>query len=495
MPDIDPDDIDWHALLEPGVLESLTHDQTAALLAIAQKRAAEWHPTEKQALADHVAETAFETLYGGAAGGGKSAWILHHAWDLSIKYPGHRSLLLRRTFPELEESLILASLESYDQKLATYKVADKKWQFQNNSVIKFGHMEQAKDRFAYQSAAYELIAFDELTHFEEPMYDYMISRCRTTKRKSMKGMVPHMIAATNPGGIGGPWVKERFIDPAPHGTVFDADNGLKRAFVQARVADNPNIDEGYVARLMAMKDPVERRQLLDGDWEAFEGRFFTRWNRDIHVIEPFEVPDWWPRERGLDWGFRDPFACVWGAWGPDRALYIYREAYEREMTTSEQAELVLDLSMGEKILATYADPSIWAHDGTGETNAMRYARKGLYCAKAMNARISGWSAMIDAMRVQIDDEGVPHTGIYVFDTCTNWIRTTPMLPRSERNPEDCETKGVEDHLADATRYLIATHGRKGREPTQEGSDIDRLLASVDKRRRHDRRYHQLLGKI
>lgn len=487
-------DLDLNSLTMEMV-DGMTDEQLNALLIVARAQAAAWKPTEKQRLAEEVSEQAFETLYGGAAGGGKSEWVLMHAWNLSIKYPGHKSLLLRRTYPELEESLILVSLDKYDSQEATYKVADKKWVFKNGSSIKFGHMEQEKDRFQFKSAAYELVAFDELTSFTEVQYDYLVSRCRTTKAKAAKGIRPHMISATNPGDIGGPWVKERFIDAAPWGTVFEGEEGLTRAFVQARLPDNPHIDDGYLRRLSSMKNKVEVRQLRDGDWEAFENRFFPRWNREVHVIEPFDIPEWWPRARGLDWGYRDPFAVVWGAYGPDSALYIYREAYEREMTASEQAALVLELSADEKILATYADPSIFSTDSGGESTNIRYARKGLHCVKAFNPRIAGWTAMHDALRVTFDSEGVAHTGLYVFSTCVNWLRTVPMLPRDDHKPEDAVTRNVEDHLADATRYLVATHGRKGRAPEAEGSEVDRLHARADRHRRHGRTNHSVLGRF
>ena len=443
-----------------------------------------WTPTEKQALAERLSREVFELLYGGAAGGGKSEWVLMHAWNLSLRFPGHKSLVLRRTYPELEDSIILRSLEIYDTREATYKVGDRRWVFNNGSIITFRHMEEERDRFKFKSAAYEMIAFDELTSFSFVMWDYLKSRCRTTVERRELGVRPHMIAATNPGDIGGPWVKERFIDVTAPGTIYvdPEDKGQrKRVFIQAKVDDNPFLDDDYMLTLDSMQDAVTRAQLRDGDWEAFESRFFTRWNRDVHVIEPFDIPEWWPRERGLDWGFSAPFACVWGAWSPDRELIIYREAYGRHLTPREQARMILEMSEGEHVSATYADPSIWRSDGTGEPINVQYGKEGLHVVRAMNNRIAGWQSVLERMTVRLDADGVAHTGLKVFDTCTQFIRTVPMLPRDERKPEDLDTD-AEDHLADALRYLSVTHGRRGAAPEEVRSEVDRLHRAVDKRR-------------
>lgn len=337
--------------------------------------------------------------------------------------------------------------------------------------------------------------WDELTHFTEDQYRYLISRCRTTKAKAAKGVRPHIIAGTNPGGVGAQWVKARFIDPAPWGTIFTSEKGQKRAFIPARLDDNPHIDEDYQDRLAELS-PVEYRQLRWGDWDAWDGRFFSAWDREVHVVEPFPIPEFWPIECGLDYGYTAPWAVVWGAWAPDGDLYIVKEAYETEKTPSEQVDIFRAVNGDDKPVAIYADPSIYSRTGIGEPVAMQYSRKGLRTIPAMNARISGWAAIRDRLRVTTDAEGNKRARLYIFDTCTNLIRTMPQLPRSDRNPEDCDTR-AEDHLPDALRYLCMTHGRKGRAPDAPMSDVDRILARADRHRRdrRGRQIHSVLGAI
>ena len=48
------------------------------------------------------ASTADEVLYGGARGGGKSVALIMEAWQRSVETPGHKSLILRRSYKQLE---------------------------------------------------------------------------------------------------------------------------------------------------------------------------------------------------------------------------------------------------------------------------------------------------------------------------------------------------------------------------------------------------------
>ena len=140
---------------------------------------------------------AFETLFGGAAGGGKSHGQLLDALRFAVCYPGSRQLLLRRTMPELERSLVPASLRLFPQAVASYKVSEHLWQFTNGSTLEFGYCDAESDVTKYQSAQYDVLRFDELTHFTESQFTYLISRVRGANPfpKQVK-------STTNPGGVG-----------------------------------------------------------------------------------------------------------------------------------------------------------------------------------------------------------------------------------------------------------------------------------------------------
>ena len=119
---------------------------------------------------------------GGAAGGGKSYGQLIDALLYALQYPRSKQIIFRRTYPELFQSIIRASLSLYPREACEYKEARRYWQFKNGSIIDFGYCQYENDVYNYQSAEYDVIRFDELTHWTEFMYTYLISRCRRSKQ-------------------------------------------------------------------------------------------------------------------------------------------------------------------------------------------------------------------------------------------------------------------------------------------------------------------------
>ena len=195
---------------------------------------------------EFIQATSGEVLFGGAAGGGKSYGQLLDAMLYALKYPNSKQLILRRTFPDLERSLILVSLSLFPRDLYQYNSSTHRGRWSNGSIIEFGYCDSEKDVYRYQGAEYDTIRFDELTHFSEDMYIYLISRLRGANDypKQIK-------SSTNPGGVGHMWVKSRFIDIGPAGEEYRSPNGT-RMFIPSKVQDNKFLlekDPGYIKRL------------------------------------------------------------------------------------------------------------------------------------------------------------------------------------------------------------------------------------------------------
>jgi predicted phage terminase large subunit-like protein len=247
---------------------------------------------------------AFEVLYGGQAGGGKSESLLVEATRY-VHVPGYRAIIFRRTFPELaqQDGLIDRSLTYYPELGGTYNKGDHQWTFPSGATVSFGHMEHEDDKLKYKSAQFALICFDELTSFTETQYLYMFSRCRTTAVDPFTGkVIPARIrAGTNPGDVGHEWVQNRFVDKlkpfeikfytliddvdteVPEGTKY----ALSRQFIPASRFDNPKLmerDPEYDARLMQLP-LLEREQLAHGNWEIkVSGNVFREEWFDKRVI-------------------------------------------------------------------------------------------------------------------------------------------------------------------------------------------------------------------
>lgn len=408
-----------------------------------------------------------EVLFGGAAGGGKSYGQLIDALLFALKYKGSRQLILRRTFPELERSLILNSLSLFPREIASYSVSAKKWTFRGGSVIEFGFCDGEKDVFRYQGAEYDIVRFDELTHFTETQYSYLISRIRGTN-----GFPKQIKSTANPGGVGHSWVKARFIEGKSADKIHIDEHGRSIIFIPSFVGENTFLTEAdpdYIKRLEQLPEK-EKKALLYGDWDIFSGQVFTEWRNNpegyasrkfSHVITPFEIPREWRRYRAFDFGYSKPFAVLWFAVDHDGRAFCYRELYgctgEPDVgvkwNVGQIAEKIREIEekneSGQKIVGI-ADPAIWNATGSYEGSvADMLERHGVYFERGKNDRIAGKMQLHN--RLAFDGDG--YSMLYFFENCRNTIRTLPQLVYDSTNPEDVDTKG-EDHLYDALKYFL-----------------------------------------
>lgn len=427
----------------------------------------------------HQAE-ADEILYGGAAGGGKSEGTIFDALKYAMTYPGSRQVIFRRTFPDLQRSIINRTLKVYPKELGKYNTSAHEWSFVNGSVIELAYWDNDSNYMNYQGAEYDVIRWEELTQFEEAWYTYMLSRCRGSN-----GYPKSVRSTTNPGGLGHTWVKKRFVSLGPPETVYpvpetdDDGNQLfwpedvpgriagdpiirSRMFIPANVFDNQALlreDPGYLARLMALSD-VERKQLLEGDWDVFAGQYFGEFSRAVHVVEPFDIPRDWKKYRALDEGYTDPFVCLWIALAPDGTGYLYRELAKTKLLTSEQVELTrLNSPVTERFEYNVADTSFWNKAKTERiTPAEIFASKGVPLIQAKKERVNGWKRMREWLHVY---ESMDHvTGklyktskLKIFSTCVKAIEAIPAMMHDERHVEDVAAHSL-DHIPDALRYWI-----------------------------------------
>lgn len=429
-----------------------------------------YEPTERQAL--FHASDADEALFGGAAGGGKSRALVMEALLRCLEHPGTAAYLFRRSYRELEDTLIAEARASIPAALYDYKAAKHDMLLPGGSVMRFRHCLSEDDRFLYQGAEIHWLFIDEVTHFTKPMYDFLKSRLRA---KASLGIRPIARCAGNPGGIGHAWVKARFVDAGEAGKAHETwvESGLigggKRHTVQyipARATDNPHIGRDYIFEL-EQKPKALRDALLYGRWDAFEGQVFAEWRDDpehyadgvgSHVIEPFDIPPEWPRYRSFDFGYARPFSVGWWAVGPDGEVYRYREWYgakgPNEGIMMDAREIARGIRQAEAAheagltVRGVADPSIW-DVSRGESIAEQMEREGVYFQRADNARISGKLQLHGRLRF----DGRGRAGLYVFGHCRDFIRTVPALAYDPARVEDVDTRG-EDHIYDETRYFL-----------------------------------------
>lgn len=304
-----------------------------------------WKPNIKQEKFLAIPSSIKEALYGGGAGSGKSEVLLMYGvvneW---IKNSQFKQLFTRRTFPELRNEIVPRTKEMYPRLGATFNKSDMCWTFPSGATIFLGHIENEDDARKYDSMQINLFTPDELTSYLEFQYLYIAF----TRVRSSTPDLPSVIrAAGMPGGIGHTWVKKRFVDPAPEGNVIiKGRGGNKRIYVHATQDDNKkHIDPTYASSLLALPE-AEKQAKLFGIWSAFEGQVFEEF-RDrpypdepenaIHLIEPFDIPEWWPKVVVIDWGYSPPAMTYvgYGAISPSKRLYFYREQYWQKTSIEE----------------------------------------------------------------------------------------------------------------------------------------------------------------
>jgi phage terminase large subunit len=463
----------------------------------AAKRFLAYAPFAKQC--DFHKSPAKYRLFGGAAGPGKSMALLMEAVVQANDNMGSNTLLLRRTFPELEQSLLLYFRKEIPRELySSFNDSKHVVTWLNGSTTRFGYCAAENDVYQYQGAEFLFIGIDELTLFTLRQWQFLTSRNRCPIARTF----PNMAGATNPGNIGHAWVKSLWIDkqPAPGMENPECYDPSDYDFISARVHDNPiyAADQNYLKTLAALPSHL-RRAFLDGDWEVFAGQYFDNFDVTRHIAraETVDWKPWWPRWISIDWGFEHPSATYWHAAAPGRdeaaprqSVITYREYVTHRTAPRDLAHEIIARSVAqasacaplpghnpfdlgarttsqstrEKIDAIYLSPDAFARrtdeasiaDQMGDVFAAAGFPRPI---PADNDRIGGWMLMYQMLDA---DEWL------LTDNCIELIRTIPTLVRDMARIEDIEKMDGDDP-ADAARY-----GLKSRYATRAAYSIEHL---------------------
>jgi phage terminase large subunit len=463
----------------------------------AAKRFLAYAPFAKQC--DFHKSPAKYRLFGGAAGPGKSMALLMEAVVQANDNMGSNTLLLRRTFPELEQSLLLYFRKEIPRELySSFNDSKHVVTWLNGSTTRFGYCAAENDVYQYQGAEFLFIGIDELTLFTLRQWQFLTSRNRCPIARTF----PNMAGATNPGNIGHAWVKSLWIDKQPASGMENPEcyDPSDYDFISARVHDNPiyAADHNYLKTLAALPSHL-RRAFLDGDWEVFAGQYFDNFDVTRHIAraETVDWKPWWPRWISIDWGFEHPSATYWHAAAPGRdeaaprqSVITYREYVTHRTAPRDLAHEIIARSVAqasacaplpghnpfdlgarttsqstrEKIDAIYLSPDAFARrtdeasiaDQMGDVFAAAGFPRPI---PADNDRIGGWMLMYQMLDA---DEWL------LTDNCIELIRTIPTLVRDMARIEDIEKMDGDDP-ADAARY-----GLKSRYATRASYSIEHL---------------------
>lgn len=449
---------------------------------------------------------ATELLFGGSAGGGKSYLLRVAAIYWATEVPGCQVYLFRRLSDDLFKNhmsgtgsfpdLLGAWMEN---KHVKYDGTKSYFHFWNNSRIWLCHCQYEKDLLKYQGAEIHLLCFDEATHFTAPMYRYLRGRLRmggTAVPERHKGLLPRILAASNPGGIGHSFFKSEFIDRTePYKLLRMPKNegGLLRQYIPARLTDNPTLmlnDPDYADRLRSLGDPVLVRAMLEGDWNIVSGGALDDLWGPWCILGRFSVPLGWKIDRSFDWGSAHPFSVCWWAQSngeevelddgtvlclPRGSAVMIDEWYGAESFEENKgmklgaAEIADGILLREnllrengyihenaKVLPGPADGQIYnVNEKSSESIALKMQERGVKWVRAdksQGSRVNGLQLVRDLLKASKPVDGVREgMGLYFNDHCRAAITTLPVLPRDPTRREDVDTKAI-DHVYDAVRY-------------------------------------------
>lgn len=467
---------------------------------------------EKQSLA--FVSPATEILYGGAAGGGKSYLmrVAMIAWCEAI--PGLQCYLFRRTYPMLVNNHLRGPFNFYQMlssriKSGYVKIVKNEIRWGNGSRIALAHAHDETSVYDYQGAEMHVLGIDELTHFTETMYKYLLSRVRITNVKipaEYEGMFPRVLNGANPGGIGHAWVKNRWVakkEPMKIYQMSEEEGSFKRQYIPAKVQDNQKLlasDPLYVSRLMAIGDKALVRAMLDGDWNIATGSMFGEsWREELHTVEDFCIPSHWSIWRGADDGFSAPHAAYWISRDPKtKVYYVINELYKAGLLPDKVASLTAEKDYNIPLwggagrffnnVATvkgHLDSAAFSEVGVANDSGKGKAMpRGVQINAGLKERSAGiytpvekWPGsvvhrtqfmhkLLAECKTAPRKDGGFWPGIRFFKSCTNAIETIPVLMRDKNNVESIDSNG-DDHAFDAVTYgLQFVEGKQGVAKTQ-----------------------------
>jgi terminase large subunit-like protein len=419
-----------------------------------------WRPNPGPQM-EFLSCSAREAVYGGSLGGGKTDGLLMAAVAQTANAL-HRALILRRSFPQLRDA-IERSHSLFVPLGAEYNKQTSQWRFPSGALIEFGFCDADEDKFRYLGRAFSFIGWDELTQWpNDSAYVFLLTRLRATEESNLRLEVRSTCC---PGGPGHAWVKTRFSipDDGSASECRDAATGFRRVFIPARVSDNPHLRGSEYERQLQALPEAQRKALLRGRWDVFEGSVFSEFEHARHTCEPFPIPAEWEIWRGAHDGFANPAAVLWLAHDEiyDR-VYVIEELYQSGMTPEVFAcevlrtdrSLVLsdgsDTFCNDQPLGGVIDSASFADTGMGGGRADQMNKLGCRwraAEKGAGSRLAGIAAI--HARLAARKDGIAR--LIMFRNCRNLIRTLPAMVYSRTNPEDIDDS-CEQHAVDALRY-------------------------------------------
>ena len=384
-------------------------------------------------------------LLTGSAGGGKSRTAAEKIHAFCKKYPGAMAVMMRKSRQSMTNSTVLffdKAIVGNDPNVRHYP-SKLRFEYANGSILAYGGMSDDQQREQIRSigqdGGIDICWMEEANRFTEDDYNEVLGRMRGTAAGWRQ-----IILSTNPDSPSH-WIKRRLMDAG----------GAKVYYSKAK--DNTYNPADYLSTLKKLTGVLGDRLNL-GKWIQAEGAVYDNFRDELHVIDSFPIPADWRRIRVVDFGFTNPFVCLWIALDSDGRAYIYREIYKTQTLVEDHTAHILSLSVNESFETTLAD-----HDAEDRATMHRY---GISTRAANKSKTVGIQMVMQRLNKAGDDkprfyymrdslveldttlpDGLPHSTLDEF-TSYSWPKGQDGKPIKE------EPIKTGDHGMDALRYAI-----------------------------------------
>lgn len=464
----------------------------------------EYKPKPKQ-IVFHELDAKYRLFIGGW-GNGKTSGGCAEAFALAMEYPGSTGLILRRTRPELKATTERQFLHGGggpagdwtgvpQEVIRKHNKTDNFVELINKSII---HFWPADDPEKLSNLNLGWFMIDQAEEVPEEIFQMLQGRLRQAKAPRCG------ILLANPNGHDWLWRRFVYLKYPDH------------KYVHAKTTDNDTLPTDYVDSLMQMPEAWVKR-FVEGSFDVFSGQIWPEFNRDIHVLKPFPLPDWYDLMEGIDWGYRNPTSVLWAKFDDKGNCFIVDEHLEANRLASYHAGKVHDRrneQWGQPI-ETMIDPSSSKIDPTsGRSVIDEFNDGGIIVSPADNAVIAGVNRIGEWLRLDpkhehpvtgeihpeaADGKGYPR--LYVFANCVNLIEHLQQYQWKKQPPtaeEDAKEKPLkkDDHDVDALRYILMRRPAPSKIPDyMKATPQDRYWEKVRERmnRGNRERGHSMLG--
>lgn len=407
--------------------------------------------------------------YFGGVGSGKSVTLCGTILGQCVQYGGEW-VISRLYMPELRRTTMKTFLEMIPPELLVeHRIADAEVKIKSISgkpatVYFVGLDEPTKLLSLNLSGA----GIDEGSEVPEEAFLLLLNRLRN------KNGLRKLLVVGNPRGHN--WVYKYLV----------AKKNLKNPeayhMIHAPSTENKHLPDGYVQGMLDTYSPERIKRDVMGSFESFEGQVYTEYDRSLHVVRPFVIPNNWSRHIRIDHGFKNPASVGFYAISPDGDVYKYREIYVREWLISEIVNGNQKLKKEGKEwrgISQFVGTNVSSYQ-TVKIDPSTKQRNGIKGESAYDEYVRNWNKDLpDAMPpIQLAKNDVvvgidrvkqylkPHPksgkpSLFFFDTCVETLeeigtyRYPELRPSEQGNKSEKENPvKIHDHAMDEMRYMV-----------------------------------------